>query len=356
MKTIKPGVVTGEDYVALVDACKAGGYALPAVNVTDTNTVNASLEAAAKTKSDIIIQLSNGGAGYFGGPAISTLDTKVKGAVSAARHIHLMAEDYGIAVVIHTDHANRSLLPWIDGIMVFNEEAKKLSGRPLFSSHMIDLSEEPIAQNIATCADYLKRMAPCDISLEIELGVTGGEEDGVGADLVEGADNAHLYTQPEHVLEAYDALHDIGHFTVAASFGNVHGVYKPGNVKLRPEILLNSQNLVQRERKTADRPLDLVFHGGSGSEKAKIAEALSYGVFKMNIDTDTQFAFAKGVGAYVREHGEAFTHQIHPETGKPLKKFYDPRKWGREAQKSFVARLEEAFQDLQSLGRSVCNR
>ena len=354
MGSIKPGVVTGEDYIALVDACKAGGYALPAVNVTNVNTLNAALESAASTKSDIIIQLSNGGAGFFGGPSISDMSIKVKGAVSAARHVHLMAEDYGIAVVLHTDHANRKLLPWIDGMMDYNEAAKKETGKPLYSSHMIDLSEEPIEDNIGTCVDYLKRMAACDISLEIELGVTGGEEDGVGHDLEEGADNAHLYTQPEDVLQAYDALVDIGHFSVAASFGNVHGVYKPGNVKLRPEILINSQNLVEKERGTSVKPLHLVFHGGSGSEKEKIAEALTYGVFKMNIDTDTQFACAKGVGDYMDQHPEAFKHQIHPDTGAPLKKFYDPRKWNREVQKSMVARLDEAFRDLESHGRSVC--
>ena len=355
MSKIKPGVVTGEEYAALVEACKSGGYALPGVNISDVNTLNAALESAAQTKSDIIIQMSNGGAGFFGGPSISTMEMKVKGAVSAAHHVHMMAEEYGVAVVLHTDHANRKLLPWVDGMMDYNEAYKKATGKPLYSSHMIDLSEEPLEDNIGTCVDYLKRMAPCDISLEIELGVTGGEEDGVGADLEEGADNAHLYTQPEDVLQAYDALKNIGHFSVAASFGNVHGVYKPGNVKLRPEILINSQNMVAKERGTGTRPLHLVFHGGSGSEKEKIAEALTYGVFKMNIDTDTQFACAKGVGDYMDAHPVAFKHQISPETGAPQKKFYDPRKWNRDVQKSMVARLEEAFHDLQSHGRSVCN-
>jgi len=355
MTKLKPGVVTGEEYVALVEACKSGGYALPAVNVTDVNSANAALEAAAMTKSDIIVQMSNGGAGFYGGPSIATTEMKVKGAVSAARHVHMMAEDYGVAVILHTDHANRKLLPWIDGMMDYNEAAKKETGKPLYSSHMIDLSEEELGDNIGTCADYLKRMAACDISLEIELGVTGGEEDGVGHDLEEGADSAHLYTQPEDVLQAYDTLKDLGHFTIAASFGNVHGVYKPGNVQLRPEILINSQKLVEAERGTGPLPLHLVFHGGSGSEKAKIAEALSYGVFKMNIDTDTQFACAQGVGNYMDANPVAFKHQIDPETGAPQKKFYDPRKWNREVQKSMAARLEEAFHDLQSHGRSVCN-
>ena len=355
MTKLKPGVVTGEEYVALVEACKSGGYALPAVNIADVNSLNASLEAAAMTKSDIIIQMSNGGAGFFGGPSISTMEMKVKGAVSAARHVHMMAEDYGVAVILHTDHANRKLLPWIDGMMDYNEAAKKETGKPLFSSHMIDLSEEELDANIGTCAEYLKRMAQSEMSLEIELGVTGGEEDGVGHDLDEGADSAHLYTQPEDVLQAYDALKDIGHFTVAASFGNVHGVYKPGNVQLRPEILINSQKLVEAERGTGSLPLHLVFHGGSGSEKEKIAEALSYGVFKMNIDTDTQFACAQGVGNYMDANPVAFKHQIDPETGAPQKKFYDPRKWNRAIQQSMAARLEEAFHDLQSHGRSVCN-
>ncbi|MEP1443556.1 MAG: class II fructose-bisphosphate aldolase [Hyphomicrobiales bacterium] len=355
MTKLKPGVVTGEEYVALVEACKSGGYALPAVNVSDVNSTNAALEAAAMTKSDIIIQLSNGGAGFYGGPSIGTTEMKVKGAVSAARHVHMMAEDYGVAVILHTDHANRKLLPWIDGMMDYNEATKKETGKPLYSSHMIDLSEEELDDNIGTCADYLKRMAQCDISLEIELGVTGGEEDGVGHDLEEGADSAHLYTQPEDVLQAYDVLKDLGHFTVAASFGNVHGVYKPGNVQLRPEILINSQKLVEAERGTGSLPLHLVFHGGSGSEKEKIAEALSYGVFKMNIDTDTQFACAQGVGNYMDSHPVAFKHQIDPDSGAPQKKFYDPRKWNREVQKSMAARLEEAFHDLQSHGRSVCN-
>ena len=209
MTKLKPGVVTGEEYVALVEACKSGGYALPAVNIADVNSLNASLEAAAMTKSDIIIQMSNGGAGFFGGPSISTMEMKVKGAVSAARHVHMMAEDYGVAVILHTDHANRKLLPWIDGMMDYNEAAKKETGKPLFSSHMIDLSEEELDANIGTCAEYLKRMAQSEMSLEIELGVTGGEEDGVGHDLDEGADSAHLYTQPEDVLQAYDALKDI---------------------------------------------------------------------------------------------------------------------------------------------------
>lgn len=352
--SLKPGVVTGKAYFELVDACKSGGYALPAVNVTSSSTANAALEAAAKAGSDIIIQMSNGGAAFWGGPSLADSHTaRVKGGVSACHHIHLMAEHYGVAVVLHTDHANRKFLPWIDGLLDFGEAYYKTHGHPLFSSHMIDLSEEDTSVNLETSARYLERMAKIDMSLEIELGITGGEEDGVGHDLEEGANTDHLYTQPEDVLAAYDLLNPLGHFSVAASFGNVHGVYKPGNVELRPEILKNSQSLVQKTHSLADNPLHLVFHGGSGSEKAKIAEALGYGVFKMNIDTDTQFAYAKPVGDYVDAHPEAFKHQINPADGTPYKKFYDPRKWVRACEVGFADRLVEAFKDLESYGKSI---
>lgn len=352
---LKPGIITGKDYITLVEACKAGGYALPAVNVTDINSLNAALEAAANAKSDIIIQLSNGGARYYGGSSLpDTIDVKVKGAVSAARHAHMMAADYGIGVVLHTDHANRKLLPWIDGLIEAGKKHFEETGAPLFSSHMLDLSEETLEDNISISADYLKKLHEIDMSIEIELGVTGGEEDGVGSDLVEGADNSHLYTQPDEVLTAYKALDGLGHFTIAAAFGNVHGVYKPGNVVLRPEILDQSQKHIEKICGLGHNPLHFVFHGGSGSEKAKIAEAVSYGAFKMNIDTDTQFACANGIGKYVEANREAFFHQMHPETGAPLKKFYDPRKWGREIQKSMATRLMEAMDDLGSTGKSIC--
>ncbi|MDP9196344.1 MAG: class II fructose-bisphosphate aldolase [Pseudomonadota bacterium] len=354
--TLKPGVVTGDAYRALVAACKAGGYALPAVNVTGTNSINAVLEAAARNRSDVIIQLSNGGAQFYAGQGLSSHpDSKVLGAVSAAQHVHLLAEYYGVCVVLHTDHANRGLLPWIDGLVRHNREHLEKIGRPLFSSHMIDLSEEPLEQNLATCARYLEQLAPLGISLEIELGVTGGEEDGVGHDHDSSADNSRLYTQPEDVLAAYRLLSPLGHFSVAASFGNVHGVYEPGNVKLRPEILKNSQALVEKEHQLAPNPLDLVFHGGSGSEKEKIAEAIRYGVFKMNIDTDTQFAFAKPVGDYVKANPKAFEHQIDPQDGTPFKKIYDPRRWLRLGEQGLVERLGEAFVDLGSKGRSVAS-
>ncbi|MDB5369950.1 MAG: class fructose-bisphosphate aldolase, partial [Roseomonas sp.] len=307
---LRPGVVTGADYLALLEACRDGGYALPAVNVVGTSSINAVLEAAAKNKSDVIIQLSNGGARFFAGEGCpDAAQARVLGAVSAAQHVHTVAAAYGICVVLHTDHADRSLLPWVNGMIDHGEAYAQRTGHPLFSSHMIDLSAEPLETNIEECARVLKRMAKLGMSLEIELGVTGGEEDGIGHDVEDAADNAHLYTQPEDVLRAWEVLSPIGHVTVAASFGNVHGVYAPGNVKLRPEILRASQQAVSARMGGGAKPLSLVFHGGSGSEKDKISEAVSYGVFKMNIDTDTQFAFSEPVGAYVQANPTAFTHQ-----------------------------------------------
>jgi len=302
MAQVRPGVVTGEAYRQVIEAAKSGGYALPAVNVVGTNSINAVLEAAAKAKSDVVIQLSNGGAQFYAGKGFADgFQAKVLGAVSAAQHVHLMAQHYGVCVALHTDHANKGLIPWVDALIAHSEAHFERTGAPLFSSHMLDLSEETLEENIALCAKALKRMAPIDMSLEIELGVTGGEEDGVGHEVDLGADNSHLYTQPSDVLFAYDQLQPLGHFSIAASFGNVHGVYKPGNVQLRPEILKNSQDLVQTTHNTGPNPLHLVFHGGSGSEAEKIAEAVRYGVFKMNIDTDTQWAFASAVGGYVRD-------------------------------------------------------
>lgn len=349
--TLKPGVVIGDDYLTLVKACKDGGYALPAVNVVGTNTINAVMEAAAKNKADVIIQLSNGGAEFYAGKGCpDSAKAKVLGAVSAAHHVHMLAEQYGICVVLHTDHANKKLIPWVEGMLDHGEQFFKQHGKPLFSSHMLDLSEEEIGFNLSESARILKRAAKMGMSIEIELGVTGGEEDGVGSDDI---DNAKLYTQPEDCLRAWNELSKLGHFSLAASFGNVHGVYKPGNVKLRPDILKNSQMLVQKECGTAANPLDLVFHGGSGSEKEKIAEALTYGVFKMNIDTDTQFAFSEPVGKFVEANSKAFKYQIDPDNGTPYKKLYDPRKWLRAAEEGMVARLDEAFADLRSAGRSL---
>ncbi|QQS54980.1 MAG: class II fructose-bisphosphate aldolase [Candidatus Competibacteraceae bacterium] len=354
MAQLKPGVVSGKDYLTLVAAAKAGGYALPAVNVASSSTINAVLEAAAKNNSDVIVQLSNGGAQFYAGQGMKDgFKAKVLGAVAAAYHVHLLAEHYGVCVVLHTDHANKGLIPWVDALLDHGEVYFKQHGKPLFSSHMLDLSEDPMEFNLGECARVLARMAPLDMSLEIELGVTGGEEDGIGGELDESADNSHLYTQPEDVLQAYERLSPIGHFSVAASFGNVHGVYKPGNVQLRPEILKNSQALIEKQRGTGPKPLNLVFHGGSGSEKAKITEAVSYGVFKMNIDTDLQFAYSEAIGKFVSENPKAFLYQIDPETDKPYKKFYDPRKYLRLAEQNMVARLNEAFADLGSKGKSL---
>ncbi len=351
MAQLKPGVVWGEDYKILLKSCKDGGYALPAVNAVGTNSINAILESAAKNKSDIIVQLSNGGAEFYAGKGMEdSFQAKVLGAVSAAQHVHLLAEHYGVCVVLHTDHANKPLLPWIDALLDHGEAYFKAHGKPLYTSHMIDLSAENIDYNLSESARILKRMVPLGMSVEIELGVTGGEEDGVGSDDI---DNDKLYTQPEDCLKAYEILAPIGHFSLAASFGNVHGVYKPGNVHLRPEILKNSQALVSDKQSLGANPLDLVFHGGSGSDKAKIEEALSYGVFKMNIDTDTQFAFAKKVGQYVDNNAKAFKHQIDPDEGTPYKKQYDPRKWLREGELGIIERLDEAFVDLKSAGKSL---
>ena len=352
--SLKPGVVTGDDYLTLLKSAKEGCYALPAVNAVGTNSINAVMEAAAKNKADVIIQFSNSaGQFYAGNSLIDSFEAKVIGSVSAAKHVHLLAEKYGVCVVLHTDHANKGLIPWVEALVSYSEIHYKETGSPLFTSHMLDLSAEDIDFDLSECERLLKRMAPIGMSLEIELGVTGGEEDGVGSDDDIGADNPLLYTQPEDCLRAWELLSPIGHFSLAASFGNVHGVYKPGNVKLTPEILKNSQTLVEQTCHTKPKPLDLVFHGGSGSEKSKISEAISYGVFKMNIDTDTQFAFAKAVGDYVEKNSKAFKYQIDPEDGTPYKKQYDPRKFLRLAEESMVERLDEAFEDLGSVGKSL---
>ena len=354
-KNLAPGVVWGDSYEQLIAACKEGGYALPAVNVIGTNSINAVLESAARNKADVIIQLSSGGAQFFGGPGIEdSLKARTLGAVSAAQHVHLRAKQYGVCVVLHTDHANKSLVPWVDAMIDQGVAHFKNKGRPLFSSHMLDLSEESLADNLAECRRVLERLAPLGMGLEIELGVTGGEEDGVGSEDLSAANHARLYTQPEDVLRAFDALRSVGHFSVAASFGNVHGVYAPGNVKLRPEILEASQALIQKHHGIA-KAVNFVFHGGSGSDKKDIEDAISYGVFKMNIDTDTQFAFAHGIGDYVTKNPEAFRSQIHPETQKPLKSLYDPRKWLRAGEKSMGVRLDEAFKDLGATGRSLAH-
>jgi fructose-bisphosphate aldolase class II len=352
MTKLLPGVVTGQDYRTLVSACKDGGYALAAVNVTSSSTINAVLEAAAKNKSDVIIQLSNGGAEFMAGRGFhDSFRARVLGAVAAAQHVHLLAAQYGVCVALHTDHANRKLLPWIDAIIQHSEGYFEATKKTLFSSHMLDLSEEPLADNIATCARYLERLAKIDMSLEVEVGVTGGEEDGVGSD---HTDSARLYSSPQDVAAMADALASIGHFSVAAAFGNVHGVYAPGNVELRPGILGDIQAYVAQKAGAQIRnPLHFVFHGGSGSDVSDIRTAITHGVFKMNIDTDTQFAYAKGAGDYITAHARAFHHQIDPETGTPYKKEYDPRAFMRAAEEGMVARLESAFDVLGSRGRSL---
>ncbi len=348
---LHPGVVTGEKLQELFAYAKAQGFALPAVNVVGSDSVNAAMEAARRAHSPIIVQFSNGGAVFYGGQGIESETAAVMGAVSGARHVHLLAESYGIPVVLHTDHAARKLLPWIDALLDAGEDHYEAYGKPLFSSHMIDLSEEPIEENIATCKTYLERMSTIGMTLEIELGVTGGEEDGVDNTNI---DNALLYTQPEEVAYAYEELSKISpNFTIAASFGNVHGVYKPGNVVLTPKILDNSQKYIEETFGTEPKPVNFVFHGGSGSTLEEIREAIEYGVIKMNIDTDTQWAFWDGVRGYVAQYHAYLEGQIGNPEGddKPNKKYYDPRKWLRAGEISMVERLEKAFDDLNCMDR-----
>lgn len=352
---VPAGVVTGHDYRSLLAACRHGGYALPAINVTSTNTVNAALEAAAKNHSDIIIQISHSGARFFAGQGLPNPErAHILGALSVAHHVHLMAKEYGIAVILHTDHANRTLIPWLNELITLSEKSYAQTGRPIFSSHMLDLSAEPLQSNLKEAETMLRRLTPIGMGLEIELGITGGEEDGIGEEL--NADTPHnpaFYTQPSEVLKAWERLSPLGAVSIAASFGNVHGVYKPGNIKLRPEILKMSQDLVTRHYGHGPNPLPLVFHGGSGSDHAIIQEALSYGVVKMNLDTDIQFAFAYGVGRYVCQHDAAFQYQLCPNTGRPLKKLYDPRTWLRAGEENCIERLNQAFDILGSKGKSI---
>ena len=352
LDVLSAGVVTGQDLQSLFKIAKDEGFALPAVNVVSTSSINAVLEAAKKVNSPVVVQFSHGGGAYYAGKGISGDAAAVLGSISGAQHVHLLAATYGIPVVLHTDHAARKLLPWIDGLLDASEVHFKAHGVPLFSSHMIDLSEEPIEENIATCKIYLERMSKMGMTLEIELGVTGGEEDGVDNTDI---DNALLYTQPEEVAYAYEELSKVSdNFTIAASFGNVHGVYKPGNVSLTPKILDNSQKHIEEKFKTESKPVNFVFHGGSGSELSDIREAISYGAIKMNIDTDTQWAFWDGVRAYVADKNDYLQGQIGNPDGedKPNKSYYDPRKWIRAAEESMVKRLEQAFDDLNCVGRN----
>lgn len=348
---IKPGVATGAAVQEIFSLAKQNGFALPAINVTSSSTINAVMETAAKLNAPVIIQFSNGGSHYFAGKGLSNDNEKaaILGAISGAKHVHALAEAYGATVILHTDHCAKKLLPWIDGLLDAGEQFYKETGKPLFSSHMIDLSEEPLAENIAICQQYLRRMAAMDMTLEIELGITGGEEDGVDNTDI---DNAKLYTQPEEVAEAYQALLTVSpRFTIAASFGNVHGVYKPGNVQLTPVILKNSQDYIQEKFGTGPNPVDFVFHGGSGSTLEEIREAIGYGVIKMNIDTDLQYAFTEGVRDYITAKIAYLRTQIgNPEGADiPNKKYYDPRKWLREGELTFIERLSASFADLNNI-------
>lgn len=349
--SIKPGVATGEQVQEIFRYAKQKGFALPAVNVTGSSTINGTLETAAKLNAPVIIQFSNGGAAFNAGKGLSNDGQKaaILGAVAGAKHIHTLAEAYGATVILHTDHCAKNLLPWLDGMLDASEKHFAETGKPLFSSHMIDLSEEPIQENIEICKEYLKRMARMDMTLEIELGITGGEEDGVDNTDV---DNSKLYTQPEEVAYAYEELMKVSHrFTIAAAFGNVHGVYKPGNVKLTPKILKNSQEFVKHRFQTGENPVDFVFHGGSGSTLEEIREAIGYGVIKMNIDTDLQFAFTEGIRDYMTSKIDYLRTQIGSPEGEdsPNKKHYDPRKWIREGEMTFNKRLEQAFADLNNV-------
>jgi fructose-bisphosphate aldolase class II len=351
LDVVKPGVVSGDDMQKIFAICKANHFAMPAVNVISTDSVNAVLEAAAKAQAPVIIQFSNGGAGFVAGKGLKLDGQKaaILGAISGARHIHLMAQAYGVPVIVHTDHAAKKLLPWIDGLLDAGEQHFAETGKPLFSSHMLDLSEEPLKENIEICGKYLERMSKLGMTLEIELGVTGGEEDGVDNS---DRDASLLYTQPEDVAYAYEELSKISNrFTIAASFGNVHGVYKPGNVKLTPKILDNSQKFVSEKYKVPANTLDFVFHGGSGSSADEIKESISYGVVKMNIDTDTQWATWEGVMGYYKKNEGYLQGQIGNPDGddKPNKKYYDPRVWQRAGQAGMIARLQQAFQELNAL-------
>jgi fructose-bisphosphate aldolase, class II len=351
---VKPGVVTGDDVQKVFEIARKNKFALPAVNVVGTDSINAVLEAAKKVNSPVIIQFSNGGAAFYAGKGLSNQNeaAAIAGAVSGALHIHKVAEMYGIPVILHTDHAAKKLLPWIDGLLDAGETHYKEHGIPLFSSHMLDLSEEPLEENIEICKHYLERMSKIGMTLEIELGITGGEEDGVDNTDI---DSSKLYTQPEEVAYAYEELKKVSdRFTIAAAFGNVHGVYKPGNVKLQPVILKKSQDFIQNKFNTGPNPVNFVFHGGSGSSKEEIREGISYGVIKMNIDTDTQWAMWEGVLNYYKKNEGYLQGQIGNPDGedKPNKKYYDPRKWLREGELAMIRRLESAFEDLNNIDRN----
>ncbi|WP_243472906.1 class II fructose-bisphosphate aldolase [Winogradskyella sp. MH6] len=348
---IKPGVATGREVQEIFKLAKEKGFALPAVNVIGSNTINGVLETAKALNAPVIIQFSNGGAQFNAGKGLGNDDQKgaIAGGIAGAKHVHHMAEAYGVPVILHTDHCAKKLLPWIDGLLDASEKHFEETGKPLYSSHMIDLSEEPIEENIEICKKYLARMSKMGMTLEIELGITGGEEDGVDNSDV---DASKLYTQPEEVAYAYEELSKVSdQFTIAAAFGNVHGVYKPGNVKLTPKILKNSQEYIAEKYNVGHNHIDFVFHGGSGSTVEEIREAIGYGVIKMNIDTDMQWAFLSGVRDYIQDNHDYLQTQIGNPEGDdaPNKKYYDPRVWLRKGEQAFVERLKKAFEDLNNV-------
>lgn len=351
----RPGVLYGDEVTELFNYANEHNFAIPAANVVGTNSVNAVLETAKKLNSPVIIQFSNGGAKFFAGSGISNENEKasILGGISGAQHVHTLAEDYGVSVILHTDHCAKNLLPWVDGLLDAGEKYFEKTGRPLYSSHMLDLSEEPIEENISISLEYLKRMNALGMTLEIELGVTGGEEDGVDNSDV---DSSRLYTQPEEVYYAYKTLTEVSdRLTIAAAFGNVHGVYKPGNVVLRPIILKNSQAYIQEKMHTRANPINFVFHGGSGCSREEIREAIEYGAIKMNIDTDLQWAFWNGIRNYDVKHHDYLQGQIGNPDGpdSPNKKYYDPRKWLRVGEQYLVERLALAFEDLNCVSRNA---
>lgn len=354
MGKFRAGVLFGDEVSDLLKYANDNDFALPAVNVIGTNSVNAVLETAKAVNSPVMIQYSNGGAVFFAGKGLSNdgEQAAILGGISGAMHVHTMAQAYGVPVILHTDHCAKKLLPWVEGLLYAGEKFFASKGYPLYSSHMLDLSEEPIEENIEISKQFLERMDRIGMTLEIELGVTGGEEDGVDNTDI---DNSKLYTQPEHVAFAYEELSKVSsRFTIAAAFGNVHGVYKPGNVKLVPKILKNSQDFVQNKFKTGPNPINFVFHGGSGSSREEIREAINYGAIKMNIDTDMQWAFWSGIKDFYESKKDYLQDQIgNPEgSDKPNKKFYDPRVWLREGEKTFVTRLKDAFEDLNCIDRN----
>ena len=348
---IKPGVATGKEVQEIFNYAKEKGFAIPAVNVIGSSTINAVLETAVALNAPVIIQFSNGGAQFNAGKGLSNENEKaaIAGAIAGAKHVHEMADAYGATVILHTDHCAKKLLPWIDGLLDASEKHYEQFGKPLYSSHMIDLSEESIEENIEICKEYLARMSKMGMTLEIELGITGGEEDGVDNTDV---DDSKLYTQPEEVAYAYEELSKVSdQFTIAAAFGNVHGVYKPGNVKLTPKILKNSQEFITKKYNVEENHIDFVFHGGSGSTVEEIREAIGYGVIKMNIDTDLQYAYLEGIRDYMASKKDYLGAQIGNPEGDdvPNKKYYDPRKWVREGELTFIARLKKAFEDLNNV-------